>query len=84
MSNEELLDMIKDFLMLSNEEVMKRFKIDTRIFSEESLRKMKEMDERNLLLNKTEIALDVFNRLSKENKTRRGKQQNNDDVRMVV
>ena len=84
MSNEELLDMIKDFLMLSNEEVMKRFKIDTRIFSEESLRKMEEMDERNLLLNKTEIALDAFNRLSKENKTRRGKPQNNDDIRLVV
>lgn len=84
MSNEEILDMIRDFLMLSNEEVMRKFRIDRSIFTEASLRKMKEMDERNWLLNNTEISLEELNELFKECKIRKAKQQDKDDIRVVV
>lgn len=85
MSNEEILDMIEDFLMLSNEEIMRKFRIDRSIFTEASLRKMREMDERNWLLNNTEISLEELNELFKvEGKIREGKQQDKDDIRVVV
>lgn len=85
MSNEEILNMIKDFLMLSNEEVMKRFRIDRSIFTEASLRKMKEMDKRNWLLNNTEISLEELNELFKEEgKIRKVKTHDKEDIRMIV
>lgn len=56
----EVLDMVRDFLKLSNKEVMEMFKIPEETFSEESRRIMKDVDRRNALIYRAEESLEEF------------------------
>ena len=54
------LDKVREFLRLSNKEIMEMFKIPYNIFSEESRKIMEDVDRRNELLYKTQESLEEF------------------------
>ena len=81
MSEEDMIEMIEDFLRLSNEDVLRKFKIDKRIFSQESLDTMRNVDMRNKLINQTEESLGEF--YGYECQVRNGQNQELKDERIV-
>lgn len=54
LTENEIVEKVKEFLSLSNKQVIEKFNIDSRIFSKESLDILNEVDKRNELLNKNE------------------------------
>ena len=54
LTENEIIEKVKEFLSLSNKQVIEKFNIDSRIFSKESLDILNEVDKRNELLNKNE------------------------------
>ena len=73
---------IRDFIKLTNKEVMEKFIIPYTVFSEESRKIMEEVDKRNALLYRTEEALKEFKANDLQAEAEKGKEKS-DDERMV-